>query len=224
MPTFIDVEIAGLAFQMLSDRGLFWPAQRALFVADTHFGKDATFRHASIGVPAGSTEATLRSIERMMLSSDPASVIVLGDLFHAKSSLSASVCNSLDTFFERHGSIRFTLIRGNHDRRVGSLPSSWPIEVVEPGAQIGEVILAHEPIAVPESARLMLCGHIHPSVHVGSRAERLGKIACFWLSERRLVLPAIGDFTGTHAIRPSANDQIWLALGEQILKYNTGHR
>lgn len=218
---FIDVEIAGIAFRMYAERGLYWPAQRVLFVADTHLGKDATFRRHGIAVPAGSTDATLHAIDRMIDASDASRVIILGDMFHAKSSLSPSVCQSLETFFARHPKIQFILIRGNHDRHVGSLPPAWPIEILEPGGVIGGVILTHEPSQVPMSAPLLLCGHIHPSVCIGSRSDRLGKVACFWLSKRCLVLPAIGEFTGTHAINPDNGDQVWLILDGQVMEHCT---
>jgi len=219
MSSFIDVEIEGIAFRMFADRGLYWPAQRVLFVADTHLGKDATFRRYGIAVPAGSTDATLHAIDRMIDASDASRVIILGDMFHAKSSLSPSICQSLETFFARHLDIRFTLIRGNHDKHVGSLPPEWPIEILEPGEVIERVILAHEPGDVPMFASLLLCGHIHPSVRLGSRSERLGKVACFWLSKRCLVLPAIGKFTGTHAISTDTADQVWLVLDNQVVEH-----
>ena len=217
--SFIDVEIEGYAFRMFADRGLYWPAHRMLFVADTHLGKDATFRRYGLAVPAGSTDATLHAIDRMIDASDASRVVILGDMFHAKSSLSPSVCQSLETFFARHPDIRFTLIRGNHDKHVGSLPRAWPLEILEPGEVIERVILAHEPGHVPVCASLLLCGHIHPAVRVGSRSERLGKVACFWLSNRCLVLPAIGKFTGTYAISPKTDDQVWLILDDQVMGY-----
>lgn len=216
---YIDVELAGIAFQMFAERGLYWPAQRTLFVADTHFGKDATFRRFGLAVPAGSTHTTLAAIDRMIDASGCSRVLILGDLFHAKSSLSSITCKLLELFFERHSDIEFTLIRGNHDRRVGPLPATWPIAVLEPGEAIENVILAHEPGIVPQSAALMLCGHIHPAVHVGSHTDRLGKIACFWLSKGCLVLPAIGDFTGTYAIRPKSDDQVWLVVDDQVISH-----
>ncbi len=222
MTPFIDVEIAGMAFQMFADRGLYWPAHRVLFVADTHFGKDATFRRFGIPVPAGSTDATLAAIDRMIDASSTSRLIILGDMFHARSSLSPTTCRSLDAFFERHPDMRFTLIRGNHDRHINSLPESWPIDIELPGGLIENVILAHEPGVVPEAAFLMLCGHIHPSVRVGSSHDRLGKIGCFWLSQRCLVLPAIGVFTGTHAISPATDDRVWLALDDCVREYRVG--
>ena len=219
--SFIDVEIEGNAFRMFADRGLYWPVQRVLFVADTHLGKDATFRRHGIAVPAGSTDATLHAIDRMIDASDASRVVILGDMFHAKSSLSPSVCQSLETFFARHPEIKFTLIRGNHDRHVGSLTPAWPIETLEPGEVIEGIILAHEPSDVPMFASLLLCGHIHPSVRIGSRSDCLGKVACFWLSKRCLVVPAIGELTGTHAISPDTGDQVWLILDDQVIEHCT---
>ncbi len=219
MTSCIDAKIEGIAFQLFADRGLYWPAQRTLFIADTHFGKDATFRRSGIPVPAGSTETTLAAIDRMLNTSGATCLIILGDMFHARSSLSPSTVESLDAFFGRHADVCFKLILGNHDRHIRSLPAAWPIGILQPGEIIENVVLTHEPGFVPDTASLLLCGHIHPSIRIGTRSDRLGKIGCFWLSNRCLVLPAIGDFTGTHAITPAKDDKIWLVVEDNIVEH-----
>tara|TARA_R110002073_G_scaffold96661_2_gene223108 strand:+ start:995 stop:1690 length:696 start_codon:yes stop_codon:yes gene_type:complete len=214
MKQIMDVEVAGIALQLCADRAVFWPEQRALFVADTHFGKAATFRRHGIPVPSGSTAGTLHKIDSLLQSTNATRLIILGDMFHARSSLSPKVCELLEAFFAKHDEIDFTLVRGNHDTQVGRLPSSWPIEVVEPGARMGTVALGHHPVPVPGDASLLLCGHLHPAVRFAVGGEDFGKLSCFWLSERCFVLPAIGGFTGTHVIRPQRGDQTWLILDD----------
>jgi uncharacterized protein len=72
-------------------------------------------------------------------------LVVLGDLFHARSSLSVDVRASLEGFFGRHAALQIVLVRGNHDVHVGALPAAWPIQVVEPGTSIERVVLCHHP-------------------------------------------------------------------------------
>lgn len=221
MNDLINATIAGRPFQFLPDRGLHWPDQKTLFVADTHFGKDATFRHHGVPVPAGATDATIDAIDRMISATRPSRLVILGDVFHARCSLSSRVGQRLTTFFERHPQVRFSFIRGNHDARIAKLPSAWPVEWVSPGEILDQVVLSHHPGKVPEHASLMLCGHLHPAVRVGSHSDQLGKIPCFWLSERCLVLPAIGQFTGTHAVTVHPTDRVWLVVDGKVLPYGT---
>ena len=56
------VEIGGESLWMHPERALLWPAQNALLVADTHFGKSRIFRRHGIPVPAG---ADLHDRERL---------------------------------------------------------------------------------------------------------------------------------------------------------------
>ncbi len=215
----MDVQLHGIDLHLMADRGVFWPEQQTLFVADTHFGKDATFRHHGIGVPTGGTDGTLAAIDRMLSHTLAVRLVILGDMFHARSSLATDVKASVANFFAKHDAVEFVLVRGNHDAHVGSLPADWPIEIVEPGTSIrtstGSVGLNHDPGDDIGDHALMLCGHIHPSVKVPGA----GKLPCFYLSNRALVLPAIGEFTGTHAVTPGRNDRVWLVAEEEVIEY-----
>ncbi len=199
----LAVSIEGIEFLLLAKRGLYWPEQKALFIADTHFGKEASFRSAGIAAPRGSTIGTLSTISKMVLESQASRLILLGDMFHARSSISEDIRSSLDTFFVEHSDLRFSLILGNHDRHVKKHPEHWPIEIVATGTQLGRISLSHFPQDPVQGSDLNLCGHIHPAYRFSSRFDAVGKLPCFWLSKRQLVLPAIGEFTGTQVVSPS---------------------
>src|SRR6185436_15640126 len=51
--------VAGEELLLLPERAAYWPAKRALFVADYHLGKAASFRSAGIPLPAGTTSETV---------------------------------------------------------------------------------------------------------------------------------------------------------------------
>lgn len=218
MPSSIPVSIEATNFLLLSKRGLFWPEQKSLFIADTHFGKEATFRRLGIPVPRGSTIGTLATITEMVAECGATRLILLGDMFHARSSLSKDVRDSLDEFFTRHSELRFTLVLGNHDRYIRKLPSQWSIEIVDSGFQIERVAISHFPMLCRAECDLVLCGHIHPAFRLQSKTESLGKLPCFWLSQRQLVLPAIGEFTGTHVVNPLRTDRTWVIAENQIIE------
>ena len=214
MPNLIEFERNGLQLQLFAERAVFWPDQSMLLIADTHFGKEATFRHHGIPVPVGSTDGTLHTISSLLEFTAADHLVILGDMFHARSSLSKEVTGSLDAFFLEHSGLSTTLVRGNHDAHLGQLPPSWSIEIVEQNHRIDRLALAHHPNANLAGAELLLCGHLHPAIRVGGS---LGKLPCFHLREGVMVLPAIGQFTGTHLIKLRRADQAWAVTGDEII-------
>ena len=212
------VSIEGMTFQFLPKRGLYWPDQKTLFIADTHFGKEATFRLQGLAVPRGSTAGTLTTIAEMITECQASRLVLLGDMFHARSSMSQDVRDALDAFFEQHPELRFILVPGNHDRGLNELPRQWPIEIVQAGTQLGRIGITHIPESPRHGCELVLCGHLHPAYRMQSKTDSVGKLPCFWLSQRQLVLPAIGEFTGTHLVKPSGSDRIWLIVEQQIVE------
>ncbi|MEE2936588.1 MAG: ligase-associated DNA damage response endonuclease PdeM [Planctomycetota bacterium] len=220
----LPIELGGASLELLGGRGVWVPAAKTLLVADAHLGKEATFRRHQIPIPAGATTATLGAVTKMLQETDATRFIILGDMFHARSSLSPDVCASLEAFFKRHPRVEMLLVRGNHDAHLGQLPSAWPIEIVSQFT-IDDILLMHHPVKVPPQFDLMLCGHLHPAIRVETVIDRTGKLPCFWFSKKRLMLPAIGDFTGTHRIHPGPGDKAWLVVDGQIMEHvNTRKR
>ena len=213
----MDVRIGDTTLRLLAGRGVYWPAHECLFVADTHFGKEATFRHGGIPVPRGSTHGTADRITRMIESTAATRLVILGDMFHTRSSLSDDVCEALDCFFRRNSGIEITLVEGNHDIHVGRLPERWPVDVVAPGTTIDGVSMTHHPGDLAAGVNLQLCGHVHPVLRLGNAADSLGPLPCFWLSRGNLILPAVGKFTGSHSVRLRADDQAWMIIEDQVV-------
>ena len=222
---FCRASIGGEDFELLTPGGLYWIDQSILFVADLHLGKGTTFRKHGIPIPAGSTRDTLASITVMLQETQANRLVILGDLIHSRASLSSSTLEALEEFIDENSGASMTLVRGNHDvgfkpENLGAVFRSWPIDVVEPGTRIDSVVLSHFPADVPDDAALLLCGHLHPAVRIADSTESLGSIPCFWESNGRVVLPAIGKFTGTHRIRPSPTDRVWLVADEGVMGFN----
>jgi len=214
----LEVSIEGIDVWLLPKRGLYWPQQQTLFIADTHFGKEATFRSQGLAVPRGSTQGTLTTIAQMISECQASRLILLGDMFHARSSISQDIQDSVGAFFAAHSQLRFTLVLGNHDRGIRALIKQWPIEIVDSGTSIESISISHLPQEPTLSTKLLLCGHIHPAYRFSSKLDSVGKLPCFWLSNRQLVLPAIGEFTGTQLIYPKKSDQTWVIADDQILR------
>ncbi|WP_153556391.1 ligase-associated DNA damage response endonuclease PdeM [Roseimaritima sediminicola] len=215
--TETEITVGTTRLVLLPGRGVFLPKDRILCVADPHFGKEATFRRHGIPVPTGSTRGTLSRIERMLQATNADQLVILGDMFHAPSSLAADVRDELEQFFTHTVRVKCTLVRGNHDARLTSLPEAWGVEITDPGAGHRRCVWGHEPAAVDPDVDALLCGHLHPAVSYAVPGAKPERLPCFWLSGGCLVLPAIGRFTGTHVVQPTSGDQTWAIADQQLI-------
>jgi metallophosphoesterase superfamily enzyme len=139
------------------------------------------------------------------------SLVVLGDVFHAKSPGTRLVVEKL-AHLRRE--VPWLIVPGNHDRHVPW--SEWlpGAEILEEGALIGPWRVRHFPPDDPVEPTL--CGHLHPGVSFGPARQRKVKLPCFWQRRGALVLPAFGDFTGLRIIRREPADRVWVSIHDQI--------
>lgn len=207
-------------FRLLGGCGVYWPAQRMLLVADLHLGKEATFRASGLAVPRGTTDGTLAAIGQMIVETGAERLAILGDLFHARSSLAVNVRQSFSRFLSDHDSVQVTLVMGNHDVATGPLSAEWPLRVVNPPWEVDGVTLSHFPGPPTGDSQICLAGHLHPAVRIGDAISTVGKLPCFYFDTARscLVLPAIGQFTGTAAVQPTGNDRVWVLADNEVIE------
>lgn len=192
-----------------------------LLVADLHLGKEATFCRGGIAVPRGSTVATLQMITDMLVESSASTLVILGDLFHAKSSLAADIRHCFEEFLKRHQGVDVVLVKGNHDKSTGSLPTHWPMQIVDAPWSFDGVSLVHYPSPPSDGTQLCIAGHLHPAIRL--RVAGAGKLPCFHFDAdmRCITLPAAGEFTGTAVIRPNANDRVWVISEDDVLELDS---
>ena len=100
---------------LLPGRAAFLAATATLLVADVHLGKAATFRNAGIPVPEGSAQADLARLERLVRDTAARRLIVLGDLFHARSGCTQAVFDEFAAARAGMPDTEVLLIAGNHD-------------------------------------------------------------------------------------------------------------
>lgn len=221
----LPVEVDGIALECLALRALWWPDARMLFVADVHLGKAESFRALGVPVPAGQhgpTAATLDRLDRLLAMRPAQTLVVLGDLLHARAAQADAVMAPLAAWRTRHAAIDLLLLRGNHDGHAGDPPAHLGIDVVDAPARLGPFCLQHEPrhewaqanqadrgsltrstpdqpaIRVSEArdAGIALSGHLHPVIRLQARAGDRARLPCFCIAEDEIVLPAFGAFTG----------------------------
>jgi uncharacterized protein len=210
------VQVAGTELVLMASRMAWWPEEKALFLADTHFGKAATFRSVGIPVPAGTTERMLAQLSNSLDNTSARRLLILGDFIHSSTRSQRDFECELLAWRQRHASLPITLIRGNHDRHFQQIFSALDFKL-ETNVQLGPFKLCHDPMAAEDenpSGPFRLGGHIHPGFPLRDRGAKM--LPCFWLGRCFLVLPAFGCFTGLAKIKPATDDSVFAIHGDEI--------
>lgn len=210
----LAIDAGGDTLILCPEHAAFWPAARALLVADAHVGKAASFRARGVAVPEATTGETLAKLDALIARHEPARIVFLGDFLHARESHARQTLAALARWRERHEDLELVLIEGNHDRHAGSPPASLGIECVGEPLLLGPWALCHHPQEI--TGRFVLAGHLHPACRIAGRSESV-RLPCFWFGAHLGVLPAFGAFTGAHVITPGGDDRVFVVAGDRVL-------
>jgi len=212
----ISCEVAGENLVLLPERAVYWPSRNALFVADFHLGKAASFRHAGIALPPGTTTENVERLDRAIARTGAGEVVFLGDFLHSKEGRAERTFERFAAWRASRADVALTIVRGNHDRKAGDPPEAWSVRCIEAGESLGPFVLNHEPGA--SRGGYALAGHIHPAVRLTAAGEKPVRLPCFWFGARFGVLPAFGAFTGNAEVLPRRGDQVFVIADEEVLK------
>ncbi|HIQ16545.1 MAG TPA: ligase-associated DNA damage response endonuclease PdeM [Novosphingobium capsulatum] len=186
--SFAPFEFAGYEWLMGPARALFWPAERALLVADLHLEKASWFARTGQMLPPYDSRETLGRIDALARATDAARVLCLGDNFHDAQGPSRLDTVAADLLADLARRLDWVWITGNHDEKDGAAPGTMLPEVALRG-----IVLRHE--ARPGEPAPELSGHFHPRLRVPARGRTVTR-PCAVMSERKLILPAFGALTG----------------------------
>jgi DNA ligase-associated metallophosphoesterase len=211
-----ECSVAGENLVLLAEKAVFWPAKKALFVADFHLGKAASFRRAGIPLPSGTTAENVGRLGRALDKTQATQVVFLGDFLHSKDGRSESTFGRFGDWRAARKDVELTVVRGNHDKKAGDPPDEWGVRCVEAGERLGPFVLNHEPGA--SRGGYALAGHIHPAVRLSAFGEKPLRLPCFWFGARYGVLPAFGAFTGNAEVLPRKGDQVFVIAEQEVLK------
>lgn len=210
------IELAGETVELLPDRALFWPRQRALFVADTHWGKAAAFRSQAIPVPVGSTRDDLERLSDVLHKTGAQKLVVLGDLLHAPEGRRPETFEAIEQWRAAWPNLRVLLVRGNHDRRAGDPPPEWKFEVADEPFAMPPFALCHYPQEV--EGQYCLAGHTHPKIRLrGLGAEKI-TAHCFQVGARVTVLPVFSSFAAGGVLAPRAGERYFLVAEDEVVE------
>lgn len=212
-----ECTVAGETLVLLVERAVFWPAKKALFVADFHLGKAASFRRAGIPLPSGTTNDNVERLGSAIDKTGATQVVFLGDFLHSAEGRTAATLARFGAWRETREAVAFTLVRGNHDVKAGDPPESWNMRCIEAGERLGAFVLNHEPGAA-RGGGYALAGHLHPAVRLSASGEQSVRLPCFWFGARCGVLPAFGAFTGSAEVLPRRGDQVFVIAEQEVLQ------
>lgn len=211
----LPITLAGEAVVLLPERALWWPRERALFVADVHLGKAASFRALGQPVPAGTTRDNLDRLSGLVNALDARSLVVLGDFLHAATAQQAQVIDPVRAWRQRHAALRCLLVRGNHDSHAGDPPAALRFDIVDEPFRVGPFAACHHPQQV--AGAMVLAGHLHPAVQLRGRGLDRLRLACFCEGENWLILPAFGAFTGSTLELPAQTLRCYAVGGGLVM-------
>ena len=210
----VHTTLAGEDVVLHVERGLFWPRERLLAIADLHLGKGDAFRRSGVALPRGGTELDLQRLDVLIGAFSPATLLVLGDLVHGVVPKDAHWIAQWNAWRDRHADLDVRVVRGNHDR---ALPAQR-LRVADDGAcRIQPPFLfTHESERVATPSLHSVGGHVHPIVVL----RELGfsaRLPAFHLGTHRSVLPAFSTFTGGIEARAAAGERLFACGGDRIL-------
>lgn len=190
MSRTLDWQWAGADLVLHGERALYYRAESALLVADTHFGKAALMRRRGLAVPSGQSRDDLQRLSDLLQVFQPQRLIVLGDFFHHRPTPGEPFLDQFPAWRAQHAAVSVEVVTGNHDRHAAGIDLGlcWHDYL-----DLGPFRLCHEPGLVP--GRHVLAGHLHPVLTLQVAADRL-RAPVFWFRDQVSVLPSFGALTG----------------------------
>lgn len=190
---------------------MLWKNRKMLLISDVHLGKIAHFRKHGLAVPADAIPENFRRLDNIVAHFDPETIVFLGDLFHSQ-------INNEWHFFEdwvKRNTAQIILVEGNHDIISKQYYHNLQIEIHSQLILDG-FILTHKP---DDSTGLFnFCGHIHPGIKLRDVGRMSLKLACFFQKGNQLILPAFGEFTGNHYMKPKENDRVYALANDRVIQ------
>lgn len=212
--TSVTISLADESLVLMSQRAVWWADRTTAFVADLHFGKEATFRSAAIPVP-DQTQRTLQQLSALIAETAMKRLVILGDLIHSRRGRCERTFAMITDWRARHSDLDIDLVRGNHDQSSGDPPAAWRMTCVSEPFSMAPFLLCHHPEAGDCNAAM--AGHLHPMVRLSGAGRDSAKLACFLLRNGILHLPAFSPFVDGAVIRPMQGDKIYGICEDRVL-------
>jgi DNA ligase-associated metallophosphoesterase len=171
--------------------GAVWPDAGLLAVADLHLEKGTACARRGSLVPPWDTGQTLDRLALLLRRHRPRMVVALGDSFHDRHGAGRMTAADFARLVTMTQEAAFIWVLGNHDPAPpeglpGLAAAEW---------RHGGLVFRHEAKGRADQEAGEMCGHHHPKAAITTRAGRVSR-PCFVADAHRLMLPALGAYTG----------------------------
>lgn len=148
------------------ERAVLVPGADAVVIADVHLGRDAASR---VEAPLGGGRDAIDRLEELLAETDPAEVVIGGDLLHSFSSIPRGVEDDLVAFIEaiEDAGASPVVVGGNHDAMLASVYGGEIHD--EYRLADGETVVIHGHDAPETPAKRYVVGHDHPALSIDGR-------------------------------------------------------
>lgn len=206
----VEIEIESQKFILHPSGAIYWRDQKMLLIADVHLGKVVHFRMHGAPVPANAAFQNLEKLTEVTNHFQPEVICFLGDLFHSKLNVE---WNDFEKWVE-YSKSEVILISGNHDIIPNYLYEDIEVKVYDDMLLEG-FYLTHHPTDL--EGTFNFSGHIHPGIRMKGVGRQFLKFPCFYKTEKQLILPAFGNFTGKHILTPSQRDEVYAIVEGEVI-------
>ena len=140
--------------------------KRYLVVTDLHIGFENKIMANDIHIgPKEIIAETVQTLEKIIESEKPDSLILLGDVKSSVESISKIEWSMVPLFFEIGKKIETIVIPGNHDGNIQKIVPDWATISSSSGIVIGDTLLTHGHVMPSENLsqiNKIVMGHLHP--------------------------------------------------------------
>ncbi len=209
------IQIQDQHFILHPTGAIFWQEQSILLISDVHLGKISHFRKYGAAVPRKAILQNFDLLNTALAYFNPETICFLGDLFH-------SYLNSEWLLFEtwvKNTSKEIILVAGNHDIITPMKYENLGIRVV-PEIQLNNFLLTHHP--EHKKGFFNFSGHVHPAVRLRGKGRQSLRLPCFFKKPYQLILPAFGEFTGSHVLKPGILDEVFAVTKDAVFSVSMG--
>lgn len=188
----------------------YWPQHETLIVSDLHFEKGSAFAGKNVLLPPYDTRTTLKRIAALMKKYKPRIVVSLGDAFHDREAESRMHTVDAAQLEALTRAAHWLWVLGNHDPE----PPARFAGVAHEEVDIANLVFRHEAKAGDPEGEIS--GHFHPCAKVVPEGHTLRR-RCFLSDGHRLILPAIGAYTGGLNVLDPAYEGLFQARNAYLM-------
>ncbi len=203
------VSICGKSFLAHKSGALYWPAERALIVADLHLEKGSSFAAAGQMLPPYDTRETLTKLATAIDFYRAETIIAVGDSLHDAAAAGRFCARDYEALRILQEDRDWIWIAGNHDPEIDRRLGGFAL----PQLTVEGLMFRHEPRAGAVTHEI--AAHMHPAARLVMNGASLRR-PCFVGNGRRLILPAFGAFTGGLNILDWAFERLFGADGLRV--------